>query len=53
MHSGILINIGSGNGLFLFSQQAITEINADLLMIGPIGRNFSEILSKYKHLLSH
>ena len=41
------VSIGSGNqvmGLLLVRRQAITWTNADLLSIGPLGTNFSEIL---------
>ena len=36
--------IGSDNGLLPVRHQAITRTNADLLSIGPLERNFSEIL---------
>ena len=36
-------SIGSGNGLVPNRGQAITWTNADLLSIGPLGTNFSEI----------
>ena len=35
--------IGSDNGLSPIQRQAITWTNADLLLIGPLGTNFSEI----------
>ena len=38
------VNIDSGNGLAPVRRQAITWTNADLLSIGPLGTNFSEIL---------
>ena len=41
---GILIIIGLGNGLSAVRHQAITWTNIDLLKIGPLGTNFSEIL---------
>ena len=36
--------IGSGNGLSPDRRQAIIWTNAGLLLIGPVGTNFSEIL---------
>ena len=36
--------IGSGNGLLPGRRQAIIWTNAGLLLIGPLGTNFSEIL---------
>ena len=39
-----LIIIGSDNGLSPGRRQAIIGINAGILLIGPIGANFSEIL---------
>ena len=39
-----LTTIGSDNGLSLGRRQVITWTNAGLLLIGPLGRNFSEIL---------
>ena len=38
--------IGSDNGLSPVRRQAIIWINADLLSIGILGTNFSEILIK-------
>ena len=38
--------IGSDNGLSPGRRQAIIGTNAGLLLIGPLGRNFSEILIK-------
>ena len=38
------VSIGSGNGLAPVGRQAITWNNAALLLIGPLGTNFSEIL---------
>ena len=38
--------IGSGNGLSPGRRQAITWTNAGILLIGPLGTNFSEILIK-------
>ena len=39
-----LSTIGSDNGLSPDRRQAITWTNAGLLLIGPLGTNFSEIL---------
>ena len=39
-----LNTIGSGNGLSPGRRQAITWTNAGILLIGPLGTNFSEIL---------
>ena len=39
-----LITIGSVNGLSPGRRQAITWTNAGILLIGPLGTNFSEIL---------
>ena len=39
-----LIIIGSDNGLSPSRRQAIIWTNADILLIGPLGTNFSEIL---------
>ena len=41
---GNLTNIGSENGLSPDRRQAIIWTNAGLLLIGPLGTNFSEIL---------
>ena len=43
---GKLTNIGSDNGLSPDRRQAIIWTNAGLLLIGPLGTNFSEILIK-------
>ena len=40
------VSIGSDNGLFPVPRQAIAWTNADLLSVGPLGTNFSEILIK-------
>ena len=40
------ISIGSGNGLSSVRRRAITRSNADLLSIGPLWTNFSEIRSE-------
>ena len=39
-----LIIICSDNGLSLYRRQAVIWTNAELLLIGPLGTNFSEIL---------
>ena len=41
---GKLTNIGSDNGLAPGRRQAIIRTNAGILLIGPWGTNFSEIL---------
>ena len=41
---GTNINIGSDNGLSPGRRQAIIWTNAGMLLIGPLGTNFSEIL---------
>ena len=41
---GKLINIGSDNGLSPGRRQAIIWTNAGILLIGPLGTNFSEFL---------
>ena len=41
---GNLVIIGSDNGLSPDRRQAIIWTNAGLLLIGPLGTNFSEIL---------
>ena len=41
---GKLTNIGSDNGLSPERRQAIIWTNARILLIGPLGTNFSEIL---------
>ena len=41
---GKLIIIGSGNGLSPGRRQAIIWTNAGILLIGPLGTNFIEIL---------
>ena len=43
---GNLTIIGSDNGLSPGRRQAIIWINAGILLIGPLGTNFSEILIK-------
>ena len=43
IYLGILTIIGSDNGLFPGWGQAIIWTNAGLLLIGPLGTNFSEI----------
>ena len=44
--------IGSDNGLSPDRRQAIIWTNAGLLLIGPLGTNFSEILIKILHFHS-
>ena len=39
-----LATIGSDNGLSSGRRQAIITTNAGILLIGPLGTNFSEIL---------
>ena len=41
-----LISIGSDNGLSPNRRQAIIWTNAGILLIGPMGTNFSEILNE-------
>ena len=41
---GKLIIIGSNNGLSPWRRQAIIWTNAEILLIGPLGTNFSEII---------
>ena len=41
---GKLANIGSDNGLSPGRRQAIIWTNAEILLIGPLGTNFSEIV---------
>ena len=41
---GKLVIIVSGNGLSPVRRQAIIRTNAGILLIGPLGTNFSEIL---------
>ena len=43
---GVLTIIGSDNGLSPGRRQAITWTNAGILLIGPLGTNFSEMLIK-------
>ena len=45
MVSDILINTGSGNGMWPVRRQVMTGTTADLLSIGPQGKNFREISS--------
>ena len=46
------ISIVSDNGLSPVRLQAITWNNADLLLIGPLGTNFSEIRIKIENVIS-
>ena len=43
--------IGSDNGLSPGRRQAITETNAGILLIGPLGINLSELLIKIDSFL--
>ena len=45
---GNLTIIGSDNGLPPGQRQAIIWTNAGILLIGPLGTNFSEILAQIK-----
>ena len=45
------VNIGSDNGLAPNRRQAIIWTNAGILLIGPLGTNFSEILPEI-HIFS-
>ena len=48
------VSIGAGNGLTPVPRQAITRTNADLLSIGSLGTNFSEIqMTSLMLLLRH
>ena len=47
---GKLTNIGADNGLSPGRRQAIIWTNAGILLIGPLGKNFSEILIKISTL---
>ena len=40
-----LTSIGSDNGLSPYRRQAIVWTNAGVLLIGPLGKNFNEILT--------
>ena len=50
MHIGVskLTIFGSDNGLSPGQRQAIIWTNAAILLIGPLGTNFSEILIKIR-----
>ena len=48
--SAIWASFGSANGLSPVRRQAITWTNADLLSIGPLGTNFSEIEFKIQNV---
>ena len=54
MASGIMVNIGSGNGFLAFCNQAITKINADFHQFYPLPlrTNFNEIYIKISHFFS-
>ena len=43
------VSIDSGTGLSLVQHQTITQTYADLLSIGPLGKNFSEILIRIQN----
>ena len=43
------VSIGSDNGLLPIQRQAIILANAGLLLIRPLGTNFSEILIKIQN----
>ena len=43
---GEYVNIGSNNDLSPIRRQAIIWTNAEILLIGPIGTDFSEILTE-------
>ena len=45
------VSIGSDNGLSPFRRQAIIWTSAGLLLIGPLGTNFSEISIKVQNFL--
>ena len=47
---GKLTNIGSDNALSPARRQAIIWTNAGILLIGPLGTNFSEILIEVKYI---
>ena len=50
MHASVnRFSIGSDNGLSLIVRQAIIWTSAGLLLIGPLERNFSEILTKLQN----
>ena len=49
---GKLTIFGSDNGLSPGQRQAIIWTSAGILLIGPLGTNFSEILIKFKHFHS-
>ena len=48
----ICVNIGSGKDLSPAQHQSIIWTNAGILLIGPLGTNFSEIYSKFIYLHS-
>ena len=39
--SVIFVNIGSSNGLLPVWHQVITQTNADLLLVGPLGTKYN------------
>ena len=50
---GKLTNIGSDNGLSPGRRQAIIWTNAGILLIRPLGTNFSEILNQNSYIFIH
>ena len=46
-----IIIIGSDNGLSPDRWQAIIWTSAGILLIGPLGTNFSEILMEFKYFI--
>ena len=52
IYVGTNTNIGSDNGLSPGRRQAIIWTNSGILLIGPLGTNFTEILSEI-HSLSY
>ena len=44
------MNIGSDNGLSAGRRQAITWTNVGILLIGPLGTNFSEMLIENSYI---
>ena len=45
--------ISSGNGLYFGRRRAIIGANAGLLLVGPLGPNFSEILIQFHSIKMH
>ena len=44
-----MLSIGSDNGFSPILRQAIIKTHAELLLIGPLGTNFSEIIIKMQN----